>query len=121
MAASLWGRGGSDIWGTSDQFRFAYKQLSGDGSIVIRVDGVDNSDGWAKAGLMIRQNTNANAINAGIFVTPANGVSFQYRTTAGSDSANVAQARLGGSILGEAESDGRCLHSPVLSRRSDLD
>ena len=90
----LMGGGGADIWGTSDQFRFAYKQLSGDGSVVVRVDSVANSNEWAKAGVMIRQNTNGTAVNAGIFVTPENGVSFQYRTTAGSDSANVAQAGL---------------------------
>ena len=86
----LMGAGGADIWGTSDQFRFAYKQLSGDGSITVRVDSLVRSDGWAKAGVMIRQNTNATAMNAGIFVTPDNGISFQYRTTAGSDSANAA-------------------------------
>jgi regulation of enolase protein 1 (concanavalin A-like superfamily) len=90
----LLGAGGADIWGGSDQFRFAYKELSGDGSIVARIDSLVNSNDWAKAGVMIRQNLNANAINAGIFVTPANGISFQYRTTAGADSANVAEAGL---------------------------
>jgi len=88
----LMGAGGADIWGTADEFRYAYKELTGDGSIVARVDSVDYSNDWAKAGVMIRQNLNANAINAGIFVTPANGISFQYRTTAGADSANVADA-----------------------------
>ena len=88
------GAGGADIWGTSDEFRFAYKQLSGDGSITVRVDSLVRSDGWAKAGVMIRQNVNATAVNAGIFVTPDNGVSFQYRATAGGDSANTAVADL---------------------------
>jgi len=88
----LMGAGGTDIWGTSDQFRYAYKELTGNGSIVARVDSVEYSNDWAKAGVMIRQNLNGNAINAGIFVTPANGISFQYRTTAGGDSANVADA-----------------------------
>ncbi len=88
------GAGGADIWGSSDEFRFAYKQLSGDGSIIARVDSVGHSNDWAKAGVMIRQNVNGNAINAGIFVTPANGISFQWRLTAGADSSNVAQAGL---------------------------
>ena len=90
----LMGAGGTDIWGTSDQFRFAYKPLTGDGSITVRVDSVYNSNGWAKAGVMIRQSTMATAVNAGVFVTPSNGISFQYRETAGSDSANVAEAGL---------------------------
>lgn len=29
---------GADIWGTADQFRFAYQRLSGDGSITARVN-----------------------------------------------------------------------------------
>ena len=29
--------GGTDVWGTSDQFRFAYRQMTGDGSIVALV------------------------------------------------------------------------------------
>ena len=90
----LMGAGGADIWGTSDEFRFAYKELSGDGSITARVESVVNSNGWAKAGVMIRQNVKPTAANAGVFVTPSNGVSFQNRTTAGGDSANTAAAGL---------------------------
>ena len=29
---------GTDIWDTVDEFRYAYKRLNGDGSIVARVD-----------------------------------------------------------------------------------
>ncbi|NLH44179.1 MAG: hypothetical protein GX448_20260, partial [Planctomycetes bacterium] len=49
---------GSDIWGTSDQFRYAYKTLTGNGTIVARVHSIYNTpgnDGWSKAGVMIRQ------------------------------------------------------------------
>jgi hypothetical protein len=35
---------GTDIWNNGDQFRFAYKQLSGDGSIVARVDSLVNTN-----------------------------------------------------------------------------
>src|SRR4030043_1220331 len=47
--------GGADIWGTSDQFHFAYKQFSGVGSITAKVVSVSNTDTWAKAGVMIRE------------------------------------------------------------------
>ena len=50
---------GTDIWGTADQFRFAYKSLTGDGSIVARVDSLANTDAWAKAGVMIRETLDA--------------------------------------------------------------
>ncbi|NLH44031.1 MAG: hypothetical protein GX448_19515, partial [Planctomycetes bacterium] len=49
---------GADIWGTSDQFRYAYKTLTGNGTIVARVHSIYNTpgnDGWSKAGVMIRQ------------------------------------------------------------------
>src|SRR6202022_15202 len=42
--------GGADIWGTSDQFRFVYQQMTGNGEIVARVASLTNTDPWAKAG-----------------------------------------------------------------------
>ena len=30
--------GGADIWDVADEFRFAYKRMSGNGSITVRVD-----------------------------------------------------------------------------------
>lgn len=78
--------GGADIWGTSDQFNLAARSYSGDGSIVARVARVaslTNTNAWAKAGVMFRAGTAANAAEAAVVVTPGNGVSFQWRTTAG--------------------------------------
>jgi regulation of enolase protein 1 (concanavalin A-like superfamily) len=79
---------GTDIWGTADQFRFAYKQLNGDGSITMRVDSIGNTNVWAKAGPMIRETLDAGAKNACFPVTPGSGVSFQWRDTASAASAN---------------------------------
>jgi len=42
---------GTDIWNTSDEFHFAYKELSGAGAIIARVESVGNTDPWAKAWL----------------------------------------------------------------------
>ncbi len=85
---------GSDIWDSTDQFRFAYKQLKGNGSIVTRVDSVANTDGWAKAGVMIREDFQTGSANALVAVTPANGISFQWRPTRDAASSNVAVAGL---------------------------
>ena len=46
--------GGTDINGTSDKFQFVYKSLTGDGSIIARVINVEDTDSWAKAGVMFR-------------------------------------------------------------------
>jgi hypothetical protein len=82
---------GADIWNESDQFRFAYKTLNGDGTMVARVDRVVNSNVWAKAGVMIRQSTGTGSVHAFMPLTPGgasagNGASFQRRLTAGAGS-----------------------------------
>ncbi len=84
---------GADIWGTSDQFRFAYKSLSGNGSLVARVHSIYNSNAWAKAGVMIRQTTEPGSIHAFMALTPS-GRRRQRRqlpaaARAGGDSANT--------------------------------
>jgi regulation of enolase protein 1 (concanavalin A-like superfamily) len=80
---------GTDIWNNDDQFRFAYKQLSGNGSITAKVESVTRSDGWTKAGVMIRETLDANAKHASVVVTPDNSCSQQYRNMAGGPSAST--------------------------------
>ncbi len=70
---------GTDIWGTMDQFRFAYRTLKGNGSIIARVDSVEQTDPWVKAGVMIREDLTASSAWAAVFATGANGVRFQAR------------------------------------------
>ncbi len=70
---------GADIWGTADQFHFAFKSLSGDGTIIARVDSIENTDPWAKAGAMIRESLDPGARFAAVYATPGNGVRFQAR------------------------------------------
>ena len=71
---------GTDIWDSADEFHFAYKTLTGVGSIVARVQSVDNTNNWAKAGVMIRESLDPGSVHATMVVTPAQGVSFQRRT-----------------------------------------
>jgi hypothetical protein len=76
------GAAGTDIWGTADEFRFAYKQLNGDGTIIARVDSLIDTDPWAKGGVMIREALDAGSKFAAVFVTPGNGCRFQARQAA---------------------------------------
>jgi len=62
-----------------DEFRFVYKRLNGDGTIIARVDSVVNTNAWAKAGVMIRENLDWASRHASVFVTPGQGVAFQRR------------------------------------------
>jgi len=82
---------GTDIWNSSDEFRFVYKSLKGNGSIVARVDSVSNPQEWAKAGVMIRESLDGGSTYAiaAATPTPAHGIAFQYRTTAAATPANT--------------------------------
>jgi len=70
---------GTDIFGTADEFRFAYKYLNGDGSITARVESLVDTDPWAKAGVMIRETLDPGSRWAAVFLTGDNGVRFQAR------------------------------------------
>jgi hypothetical protein len=71
---------GMDIWGTADEFHYAFKTLAGVGSIVAKVLSVDNTDPWAKAGVMIRETLEPGSKFAAVYITPGNGCRFQGRT-----------------------------------------
>ena len=74
---------GADVWGRADGLHFAYQTLTGDGELEAKVGSVDNTDPWAKAGLMIRAGLEDDSINAFVARTPGHGATFQYRTGAG--------------------------------------
>jgi len=84
---------GTDIWSNSDQFRYAYKSLSGDGSIAVRVDSLIRSNEWAKAGVMIRETLDAGSAHAFVAVTPDYGAVLQRRPV--SDQASVSTDGVG--------------------------
>jgi hypothetical protein len=71
---------GTDIWDTADEFHFAYKMLNGAGSITARVESVQNTHGWAKACVMIRETLDPGSKHAIACITPSNGVAAQGRT-----------------------------------------
>ena len=77
---------GTTINGTTpDQFRYVFQPLSGDGTIVARVVSVQNTQTYAKAGVMIRETLATNSAFGASFVTPGAGADFCTRTaTAGS-------------------------------------
>jgi hypothetical protein len=108
---------GADVWGTADEFHFAYHSLAGDGQLVARVATVQNVNAWTKAGVMIRSTTAANSAYGFMLVSAAKGSAFQYRTTAGGTAANTAGplvavpyyvkiVRAGSTVTGFVSSDG---------------
>ncbi len=111
---------GTDIWNNTDQFRFAFKALSGNGSITAKVDSLTRSDPWTKAGVMIRESLEPGSKHATMAVTPDNSCSFQYRSSTGgaSNSTNwsgtavqapywVRITRTGNNFKAESSPDGK--------------
>jgi len=71
---------GADIWNQADEFHYAYKMLTGVGTIVAKVESVEQTDNWAKAGVMIRETLDPGSKFAAVYITPGNGCRFQART-----------------------------------------
>jgi endonuclease/exonuclease/phosphatase family metal-dependent hydrolase len=81
---------GADVWGTADEFRFVYRTLTGDGSIVARVESMDDVNAWVKSGVMMRETLNANSKHAFMIVSPGKGLAFQRRASTGGESSHTA-------------------------------
>ncbi|MBV9380029.1 MAG: hypothetical protein JO242_05095, partial [Streptosporangiaceae bacterium] len=82
--------GGADITGTSDQFRYVWRTLSGNGSVVAHVASQTNTTAAAKAGVMFRTSTDPAAPNYAVVVSPGQGIKVQVRKTQGGSTAKLA-------------------------------
>ncbi|HUR58813.1 MAG TPA: hypothetical protein VM029_13960 [Opitutaceae bacterium] len=87
--------GGADIWGNADAFTFAAQQWTGDVELVARVASLDNTNPWAKAGVMFRESMEAGARNIFLAATPANGIELQARTVTGGATNFVSRIEIG--------------------------
>ncbi|MEU5874540.1 PQQ-dependent sugar dehydrogenase [Glycomyces sp. NPDC047369] len=103
---------GNDVWGDADQFHFCHQPLAGDGQITARVASQEDTDEWAKAGLMVKTAPEAGADYAAVMVTPGHGVRFQ--TGFDTDTAGAADGapmwlrltRTGGTVTASWSADG---------------
>ncbi len=108
---------GADIWNGADAFHYVYQPLTGDGTIIAKVNSVQQANAWSKAGVMIRESLAANSTHAMMLVSAAKGVLFEWRgataatssATAGSLSAPprwVKLVRSGNTFAGFESADG---------------
>ncbi|MGB2713484.1 MAG: Ig-like domain-containing protein [Vicinamibacterales bacterium] len=81
--------GGTDIWGTSDQFQFMYQPVDGDMEIVARVDSIEQRHQWSKAGVMIRAALTPGSSHAFMTGSAAKGWAFQSRLVTGGSSVST--------------------------------
>jgi len=77
--------GGADIWGTADAFNYYYQFLKDDGQMVVKVNSLENTAPFAKAGLMIRDGIDPSAAHVLLDVTPSGLLELLTRETAGAE------------------------------------
>jgi hypothetical protein len=70
---------GDDIWNNDDGFRYVYMPVTGAAELIARVKSVENTNGWAKAGVMVRESLEDDSRHVMVVVTPSSGVAFQRR------------------------------------------
>ncbi len=114
------GAAGADIWDVADEFRFAYKRLSGDGSITARVDSMVDVDPWTKAGVMIRNELTPESTNGFSYASINGRAGVQFRDISGNGTVSTRNdndgdftlpfwlrlTRTGNTFTGERSEDG---------------
>jgi regulation of enolase protein 1 (concanavalin A-like superfamily) len=82
---------GVDIWANADEYRSVHATLSGNATIVARVIGLQNTDPFAKAGIMMRETLATGSKNVYAHVTPtaSNGYRLQSRSATGGTTART--------------------------------
>ncbi len=125
---------GADIWNRADAFRYYHRPWSGDGTITVRVPGLEAVDVWTKAGVMFRESTAAGSKHIMLVVSPGKGLAVQLRAATGGTSKQVASAagaapqwlrieRTGNTFVTSASEDGvtwRTLASSTLAMAADV-
>ena len=82
---------GANVWGAADEFHYAYKTLDGPGSIIAKVESIENTHAWAKGGVMVRDTLEPGSAHGTMFLTAAQGLAFERRLEAGGNTSRDRQ------------------------------
>ncbi|MCP4612651.1 MAG: discoidin domain-containing protein [Planctomycetes bacterium] len=78
----------------SDSFHYVYKQLTGSGSIIVKVESVTETSTSAKAGVMIRESLEPDSAYAMVFSRPDGGTRFRRRNETAGETTNSVDSNL---------------------------
>ncbi|HEU5081209.1 MAG TPA: ATP-binding protein [Opitutaceae bacterium] len=81
---------GGEIWSSSDQFRYVFQTLEGDGEIVARITELQAPTSGAKGGVMFRENLQDNSPFVDLVAIGSTGPSMQWRGSAAGSRASTA-------------------------------
>ncbi len=108
---------GGDIWGMADAFHAVEQPVTGDVQVAARVTALQNTNAFAKAGVMLRSDASAGSANVVLDVLPSGAIEFMARAASGAATSYLAGAtqatpvwlkltRSGPLVTGFASSDG---------------
>lgn len=118
--------GGADVWNRRDQFRYIWRGVAGDVRVSARVDDLADTDPHAKAGLMLRNSTAADAAHVYLHAFPDGRVMLGWRSA---DGAETRERELGtarwpvwlsleqrrGTVRAAYSTDGQAWHTSTLA------
>ena len=112
---------GADIWGTSDGFTALWSGfVPPEETFTARVLSLENTNVWAKAGVMIRESLEPGGRHVMVIVSPGKGVAMQWRAAARWPEHEHHTASRNRAGLGASDSKRQYLHRPDVERRCDL-
>jgi poly(beta-D-mannuronate) lyase len=91
--------GGNQIFGSTDQFNFAYQRWTNGVTVTARVITEPATATSAKAGVMIRESTNASSKFVDVVVTPSS-INLEARTATGGNALTLASFTAANSTVG---------------------
>lgn len=109
---------GANIWDDADSFHYVYQSFDGDVDVRAHIKDLQRTDGWAKAGVMVRETLDAGSIHAFMDITPDGVAEFIWRASTGGGSQSslrynvglptwVRVVRSGSTLTGYVSADGQ--------------
>jgi lysophospholipase L1-like esterase len=74
---------GTGVYGSLDGFRYAYRHLTGNGQVTVRLASQQDAAANALAGVMLREKLTPESRHVLVYSTPTAGTGMMYRTVAG--------------------------------------
>ena len=74
---------GSDIWNNTEEHHYAYTNAADSIEIIAKIENIENTHDWAKAGIMIKQNLSTSSALASLSFSPNKSLLFASRKNAG--------------------------------------
>jgi hypothetical protein len=98
--------GGKDVWGVTDEFRYAYQKRTGDFDVVVRIERLSPAQLYSRAGIMARESLAADSRHVFFIVFADNkprhnnnaGYEFQFRDITGGHSKAIYPAASGSEV-----------------------